>query len=333
MSDLFDEPYFAAATAPPRLPETQAEKRLREVLTKHAFKIVSDTVKRWNAPLRTEVRAVTALKLTDDSNRISTSVPVAVVDGLPKSLAEATSNFEAWQWWLILHRPALEQADRGLKLLVDEWDLLNQHISDVSQHADAVRDSRNLVATILTQSVEKALLERFGQIEEDVLGAYWIRASKIQIYWMPLAIFAPVFGVSLATLTAVVLCHELAHAYTHRGVDIDGTFWQTDRFIQTDTYVKEGLAQYYTERVMRGLRTRLPDGLDTFLAKTSKQSAPYTAYQDWLGETKQPSPEATRLAMLEFRNAQPPVFERQNFLERLKSAQAQIRGSATGGDV
>lgn len=326
MGDLFDEPYYAAVAAPARLPQTQAEKRLSDVLTRQAFDIVSDTVKRWNTPLRAEVRAVTALKLTDDSGRMTASVPVAVIDGMPRSLADATSGFEAWQWWLILNRPALEQAEQGLKLVVDQWDLLTRHLDDVSKDLKAVGTSRALIANILRRSVEKDLLERFGEIEEDILGAYWIHASKIQLYWMPLAIFAPLLGVSLATLTVVVLCHELVHAYTHRGVDIDGFSWPTDRFIRTDTYVKEGLAQYYTERIMHDLRTRLPDGLDTFLEKTSKQSAPYTAYKNWLGDKGQPSPEATRLAMLEFRNASPAVFEHQKFLDRLKLAQGQIRG-------
>jgi hypothetical protein len=324
LSDLFDEPYFAAATAPPRLPESHAEKNLREVLANQAFKTVSETVKRWNAALRTEVRAVTALKLTDDSGRMSASVPVSVVDGMPKSLAEATSSVEPWQWWLILNRPALEQTDRGLKLVVDEWDLLNRHISDISQHADAVHNSRNLVASILTRSIEKSLLERFGKIEEDILGAYWIHASKIQLYWMPLAVFAPLFDVSLSTLTTVVLCHELVHAYTHRGLDIDGTTWQTHDFVNTDVFVKEGLAQYYTERVMHELQTRLPDGLETFQKKTSHQAAPYTAYKNWLGKEKQPTPEVARLAMLEFRNANPPKIKHEEFKATLARAQTQI---------
>jgi hypothetical protein len=129
-----------------------------------------------------------------------------------------------------------------------------------------------------------------------------------------------------------LVCHELVHAYTHRGIDIDGGSWQTDRFIKADTYVKEGLAQYYTEQVMRALGARLPDGLATFLAKTEKQSTPNRTYQNWLGAKKQPSPEATRLAMLEFRNADPPVFGHGKFLEKLKLAQAQIRGGRTSND-
>jgi hypothetical protein len=196
----------------------------------------------------------------------------------------------------------------------------------------AVWLSRVFIGDILKQSVDEDLLMRFQTIEEDVLGAYWIHASRIQLYWMPLAIFAALFHVSLSTLTVAVLCHELIHAYSHRGVDIDGWSWPTDCFIKTNVYVTEGLAQYYTEQVMRNLGARLPDGLGTFLAKTSKQSAPYTTYQNWLGEKKQPSPEAVRLAMLMFRNSKPPIFEHQNFLDTLKSAQTQIRGSQNIGD-
>ena len=51
MNDLFSEPYYAAARAPKRLPESEAESRLRQVLTDEAFDIVSDVVKRWNSPL------------------------------------------------------------------------------------------------------------------------------------------------------------------------------------------------------------------------------------------------------------------------------------------
>jgi hypothetical protein len=114
--------------------------------------------------------------------------------------------------------------------------------------------------------------------------------------------------------------------YTHRGVDIDGSSWPTTRFIETDIHVKEGLAQYYTEQVMRALGTRLPDGLETFLTKTSKQSPPYTDYQNWLGEKTQPSPEAVRLTMLGFRNLKTPTFTNEAFLEMLRLSQMQMRG-------
>jgi hypothetical protein len=120
MNDLFSEPYYAAARAPKRLPESEGETRLRRVLTDDAFDVVSDAVKRWNSPLREAIRAITALKLTDDAGRTAASVPVAVVDGMPQPLALATSHIESWQWWLVLHSPELKQADEGLTLILEK---------------------------------------------------------------------------------------------------------------------------------------------------------------------------------------------------------------------
>jgi hypothetical protein len=330
MSDLFTEKYYEAARAPRQLPESHSESRLRQVLSGDTLQVVRDAVERWNAPLREAVRSATALKFADGLGRVVANVSVDVVDGMPRPLADATHDVEPWQWWLVLHRPALEQANQGLKLIIDEKDMLANHLADVSARIGAMEVSRGFIAEILARSVEKDILDRFQKIKEDVLGAYWIHASRIQLYWMPLAVFAPLLRVSLATLTVVVLCHEFVHAYTHRGIDLNADSWRTNHFIDTDTYVKEGLAQYYTEQIMRGLGARLPDGLTTFLAKTARQSAPYTTYQNWLGDMKQPSPEATRLAMLEFRNAEPALLEHDKFVELLRSAQARLLGDRSG---
>src|SRR5207302_1429833 len=102
------------------------------------FRSVSDTVKRWNAPLRAEVRAVTALKFTDEAGRVAATAPVSVIDGIPRSLAEATNGVETWQWWLVLHRPALQQADGGLKLIADQREMLTRQLGDISDRIDAV---------------------------------------------------------------------------------------------------------------------------------------------------------------------------------------------------
>jgi hypothetical protein len=326
MNELFHEPYYAGAKAPPRLPETRAERRLKQVLTQSSKTIVAETVNRWNKPLRDAVRAATALKFTHDSGRVAATVSVEVIDGMPAPLAEGVVDIEPWQWWLVLNRPALMRSDQGLKLIEDHKNMLDNYLGDIAKEVDAIGTSRTFIAKLLGHSVEEDLLARFKSIEQDILGAYWIHASKIQIYWMPLTIFASVLNVDLGTLTICVLCHELVHAYTHRGIDLNRLSWETGQFISTDIYVKEGLAQYYTEHVMRGLVARLPDGLTTFLAKTERQSPPYNAYQDWLGTDRKPSLEATRLAMLEIRNTRPPFFDHESFKKRLISAQAQTSG-------
>jgi hypothetical protein len=214
MDDRVREPYYAAAKAPKRLPESRAEVQLRQVLTEDNRQIVSDAVERWNTTLREAVRSITALKFS-----VATNVPVDVVDGMPEPLAKAADDIEPWQWWLLLYGPTLEQADNGLNLIINKSDMLANYLPEVPKRMEAIAISRSFISDILNRSTKKDILERFQKIEEDILGAYWIHASTIQIYWMPLAIFAPILRVSLTTLTVAVLCHEFVHAYTHRGTD------------------------------------------------------------------------------------------------------------------
>jgi hypothetical protein len=158
VSGLFNEPYFVAASAR-SLPESQAERRVMQLLTDNARETVVETVKRWNQPLRTEVRAVTALSLPD-----GTGVPVAVIDGMPKPLADATGHIETWQWWLAFHRPALEQTDHGLQFLLNEKDFLTQHLGDAARNMDSIGSSRSLIQKILNHSTEKDIFECFNKI-------------------------------------------------------------------------------------------------------------------------------------------------------------------------
>jgi hypothetical protein len=53
-----------------------------KVLAPATQKIAYDTVRRWNAPLRAEVRAVTALKLAKESGRTVDNIPVDVTETL-----------------------------------------------------------------------------------------------------------------------------------------------------------------------------------------------------------------------------------------------------------
>ena len=71
----------------------------------------------------------------------------------------------------------------------------------------------------------------------------------------------------------MVLAHELGHAYTHLGGDVDGTCWDTDAFAATNVHVVEGLAQSYTERVVNGLNKDHPGAKIAFEALLKKRIA------------------------------------------------------------
>ncbi len=72
------------------------------------------------------------------------------------------------------------------------------------------------------------------------------------------ALFAGAFGLRIEDLAVVTLAHELSHAYTHVGRDIDGGTWRDPGFRQSDLAVVEGLAQFYTAAVAQKLAMRAP---------------------------------------------------------------------------
>ena len=71
-----------------------------------------------------------------------------------------------------------------------------------------------------------------------ILGRYIYRKSNlfneldcsIQLYWGIIWLISSQIGVDIEDLAVVVLAHELAHAYTHIGLDIDGRNWGTESY-------------------------------------------------------------------------------------------------------
>jgi hypothetical protein len=135
----------------------------------------------------------------------------------------------------------------------------------------------------------------------DCLGAYFFHKPVVEIYWMPIGFAAARYEIDVEALTYVVLAHELAHAYTHLGFDIDGHRWDTDSFARTSGYVVEGLAQYYARAVCRNVAARYPAGLGAFEALLEHQKpGPYADFEDWTRGLRDPG-EHMRRAMLECR--------------------------------
>src|SRR5438045_984553 len=74
--------------------------------------------------------------------------------------------------------------------------------------------------------------------------------------WGVIGLVSDWVGSSVEDLTIVVLTHELAHAYTQLGADIDGRRWPAAAFRRADLPLTEGLAQYYTQAVLERLKDR-----------------------------------------------------------------------------
>jgi hypothetical protein len=261
---------------------------------------VESAYRRWNSVIRDALRIETALRLSVGED--IQSVPVKIVDGMPAPFAEALRGLEGLEW-LLLNRTALEAAITGARFLEASLPGARAQWGEEAGLAD-VDDIRAVHATAyswLRRLNQLNALERLAGIREDVLGAYYFRIPEIRLHWQVIGITARLLGVSTEALTIVVLAHELAHAYTHLGLDIDNERWETDRFARSDLHVVEGLAQYYTETICSRLEPRMPSALAAYHALLQHQSAPYQAQLSWT-EGGRRSSEIIRVSMLEFRS-------------------------------
>ncbi len=163
--------------------------------------------------------------------------------------------------------------------------------------------SRSLEITNALQQVAVArkVRNQLKRIREDILGAYRFTpgiGSKVELYWMPIAMVAAMLDLRIEDLTVVVLAHELAHGYTHVGRDIDGIQWDDLAFGNSDLEVVEGLAQFYAEVVTEKLAVRNPGPKTAYESFLRLQRGPYLAHRTWLRSDRKQRGEAVRFTMV-----------------------------------
>jgi hypothetical protein len=274
------------------------EDRLRRQLPRDTQDRVERTSKMWNRRVRDRLGIETGLRLTTIHGQVS--VPVKVVDGLPLSIAKVFRRFDEDLWWLMARRHLFTVTREGISELCkaagQPRPLLRTLGASDTTPAELDRLG-NLIEKLLGTERLERLDEEIRSIDEDVLGAYFFRRPEVQLYWMVIGFYTELLGVTIEDLTLVVLTHELAHAYTHLGADIDGSRWDTEAFSAADLRIVEGLAQSYTETVLDSLAARVPGAKTAFDALLMKQSKPYTNFKEWAGP-EEARGEVVRAAMI-----------------------------------
>lgn len=89
--------------------------------------------------------------------------------------------------------------------------------------------------------------------------------------------------------------------------------------LKAETALKEGVAQYYTDRVLHHLERRYAGALKVFLGLLPGQPAAYRTHEPWVENS---SPEAVRRAMLEVRRWNEGTLA--DFNRRLSAAQQEL---------
>jgi hypothetical protein len=283
---------------------------------------VYEAYERWNLRVRKRLDAETGLSMAGKP----TNLPIKIVEGLPLSFAGILREFDDPDfWWLTAHRELLNDTHSGLMELSHALNAPRSIIRAAGAN-ETTQNELHHIANIILQLLEprqtKQVEDRLRELDHDVLGAYFYQRPEIHLYWMVIGFYASLLRVKIEHLTVVVLAHELAHAYTHLGADIDGTRWHTDAFASADIRIVEGLAQLYTDVVIdqfdqAGIRR-------AFEALLERQSTPYTIFRHWTPDESRG--EIIRTAMIQTRrtrNSDYDLFHRA--LELLKVAPAQVR--------
>ena len=124
---------------------------------------------------------------------------------------------------------------------------------------------------------------------------HFFKVPEIRLYWMAIALVAQMLAAPLDALTVVVLTHELAHAYSHLGRDIDGRRWETDAFAKTDFSIAEGIAPVlHGGRQLEG-RDAISGGCRGLSDAPQAPDGPYRVHEHWASEGASPG-EIVRLA-------------------------------------
>jgi hypothetical protein len=290
------------------------EERLRELLEGHDPELrerAERTFKQWNLIIRDYLRSDTGLRLSVGDEL--QAVPVRIVAGLPGPLAHLLSKIPTDVLMLYLERAVFHDGQRCLRIASNNFKLLSGWI-EASPHKPVGGSPEQLggAAAFIKQALavleDFALEKRIGEIEQDTLGAYFFNVPKIELYWMVIGLVSRILHLPVEALTAVVAIHELAHAYTHLGRDIDRQNWQTASFATTGIRIAEGLAQFYTAVVCDKLEPRFPEARRAYERLLKIQPAPYKVHVDWAGKPAD-SGEVVRAAMIECRSKRTQKYE------------------------
>ena len=249
------------------------------------------------------------------------SVPITLAAGVPEVLRGL--EFDDAYWLAVKVSPFRSHLIQARDGLAGMRQLVEALVSDergrqlISGRDPYLPPTSELVAELLALIDRHDPVDRILAVNRDVLGCYVYTvhqqqlfdddvfdgddgpfSGRIELYWGVIGLLAGMMGVSIESLTAGVLTHELAHAYTHLGADIDGKRWNSRAFDESEDALTEGLAQYYTHLVAKRLERVVRGTVTAYNTLLERQSDTYRTHMPWIEGFSQ---EEVRLAMLEVR--------------------------------
>lgn len=295
--------------------------RTVEAVAPDSKEAVTRAVKAWNQRVRNQLSAEIGFQLK------GRQVPVRVVDGLPAPLSDVLEPAYGFAE-IVLNQPLLRSVVVGTRFMESARDSIRGSAGEVvgPAHPSEIRRVRETAEAWLELVKDHDLNRALRRISEDVLGAYYFHRAEIGIFWMAIGLFSALYGIPVDALTVVVLAHELAHAYTHLGLDIDDFDWPTPEFASTDIAILEGLAQFYAEVVCKNLAAgQMPEAVEAFRRLLAHQNEIYHTHRTWVEEDDRNSGEIVRVSLVECRRSR-RTMGRKEFAETVEKRRREIAG-------
>jgi len=224
---------------------------------------------RLNEPIRGALRQEMELRLNRSEkagggsrSKEQASVKILVRPGLPEALRGRELDEDLRlvvmlaPYANVLRR--LKDSGREIDGVIEEW-MQHPRGREIIEGGEYLPGSVASLAEALLREAQRFSIARWIlEVNEDALGAYFFDgpgephlpldagvavAGRVDLYWGIIGLVGRLLDVTVEDLTAVVLAHELGHAYTHLGLDINMHRWSITGFQTAERRLKEGLAQ------------------------------------------------------------------------------------------
>lgn len=164
--------------------------------------------------------------------------------------------------------------------------------------------------------VEK--LFKSGERGMDLWGVYIPKQMRIELYYLPILLLCKLMETDIEHTAAVILAHELAHAYHHVGKDKDGAVWDT--FTESEPKIVEGLAQYYALRFVEEFESQFRELRNVYDGIIKLQTGDYCIHEEWSKVYKN---EHVRFALIAARRNS--IISYNDFQEILKKSSEMVK--------
>ena len=296
--------------------------------------VVTRTKTRFNTAVRQMLRQETGLRLftgrgSEEESQETHAIRIFIDPGVPFEMEQIVFDDDKWiAIMLAPWRTELQLLQRSA--VATKVGLIEQLPAEIvcdGPYAGIglkLKDVAGFAEHLLRISTSIDLVKELHAIKDDILGQYRLgekrqlqESASIHLYWGVIGLVARALGVSVEGLTIKVLAHELAHAYTHLGADIDGHRWKTEDFCEAERAVKEGLAQFYTRQLLTRVSARMPEAELAYKTMLPHQPQDYQVQERWVAEGA--TAEHVRLAMVLFRRSRKlTLTDFETFLEQAK---------------